>query len=308
MSSESMSKGAATGAPRFGRVLTAMVTPFNADESVDFEGAQALAKYLVANGNDGVVVAGTTGESATLTHAEQGELIAAVREAIPDHQLVAGAGSNDTKAAIDLTEKATAAGADGILSVTPYYNRPSQAGIAAHFRAVAAATDLPVVLYDIPVRSGRKISTETLIGLFAVDNIVALKDAAGEVESTALLMAEVGDAVDCYSGEDKLTLPLLSVGACGVIGVATHWCGQEMTEMINAYVDGDVVGARMRNAAMIPSYNFESGDDAPNPVPTKALMPLLGVQVGPCRPPMGFAPADLTDRASAILAGLGRSL
>lgn len=294
--------------PRFGRVLTAMVTPFNADESVDYEGAQRLAKYLVANGNDGVVVAGTTGESATLTHAEQGELIAAVREAIPDHQLVAGAGSNDTKAAIDLTEKATAAGADGILSVTPYYNRPSQAGLAAHFTAVAAATDLPVMLYDIPVRSGRKIATSTLIDLFAIDNIVSLKDAAGEVDSTAALLAEVGDAVDCYSGEDKLTLPLLAVGACGVIGVATHWCGPEMNEMINAYITGDVAGAQQRNAAMIPSYDYETGDDAPNPVPTKALMPLLGVEVGPCRPPMGFAPAELTDRARTVLTGLGRSL
>ncbi len=293
---------------RFGRVLTAMVTPFNADESVNLDGAQALARYLVENGNDGVVVAGTTGESATLTHAEQTDLIAAIREAIPDHQLVAGAGSNDTRAAVDLTEKATAAGADGILTVTPYYNRPSQAGLAAHFKAVAAATDLPVVIYDIPVRTGRKIATRTLVDLFQVDNIVGLKDAAGDVDETARLLAEVGDAVDCYSGEDKLTLPLLSVGACGVIGVATHWCGREMTEMINAYVDGDVVGARTRNAAMIPSYVYETGDDAPNPVPTKALMPLLGVEVGPCRPPMGFAPPDLSNRARSVLAGLGRSL
>lgn len=285
-----------------------MVTPFNADDSVNFDGAQALAKYLVANGNDGVVVAGTTGESATLTHAEQGDLIAAVREAIPDHQLVAGAGSNDTRAAIDLTEKASAAGADGILTVTPYYNRPSQAGLDAHFRAVAGATDLPVVIYDIPGRTGRKIATATLRSLFAVDNIVALKDAAGDPGETALLLAEFGDAVDCYSGDDSLTLPLLSVGACGVIGVATHWCGIEMSEMINAYVAGDVVGAQKRNAAMIPSYEFETGDDAPNPVPTKALMPLLGVEVGHCRPPMGFAPADLTDRARTVLTGLGRSL
>jgi len=293
---------------RFGRVLTAMVTPFNADESVDLEGAQALARYLVGNGNDGVVVAGTTGESATLTHAEQAELIAAVREAIPDHQLVAGAGSNDTRAAIDLTEKATAAGADGILTVTPYYNRPSQAGLKAHFTAVAAATDLPVVLYDIPGRTGRKIATNTMLDLFAVENIIGVKDAAGDTAETAALLAAAGDEIDCYSGDDKLTLPLLSVGACGVIGVATHWLGNEMREMINAYVNGDVVGARTRNASMIPSFDFETGDDAPNPVPTKALMPLLGIQVGPCRPPMGYAPPDLVDRARAVLSGLGRSL
>lgn len=293
---------------RFGTVLTAMVTPFNADESVDLEGAQALARYLVGNGNDGVVVAGTTGESATLTHAEQAELIAAVREAIPGHQLIAGAGSNDTRAAIDLTEKATAAGADGILTVTPYYNRPSQAGLKAHFTAIASATDLPVVLYDIPGRTGRKIATNTMLDLFTVENIVGVKDAAGDPGETASLLAAAGDEIDCYSGDDKLTLPLLSVGACGVIGVATHWLGNEMREMINAYVNGDVVGARTRNASMIPSFDFETGDDAPNPIPTKALMPLLGIQVGPCRPPMGHAPPDLVDRARAVLSGLGRSL
>ncbi len=294
--------------PRFGRVLTAMVTPFNADESLNYEGAQELAKYLVQNGNDGVVVAGTTGESATLTHEEQIELIIAVREAIPDHYLVAGAGSNDTKAAIELTEESTAAGADGILSVTPYYNRPSQAGLLAHFTAIAASTDLPIVVYDIPGRTGRKINTATLIDLFAVDNIVGLKDAAGDPAETARLLAAVGDDVDCYSGDDKLTLPLLSIGACGVIGVATHWLGQEMAEMINAYVDGDVVGARKRNAAMIPSFEFETGDNAPNPEPTKALMPLLGLDLGPCRSPMGFPPADISDRARVVLAGLGRNI
>lgn len=293
---------------RFGRVLTAMVTPFNADESVNFDGAQALARYLVDNGNDGVVVAGTTGESATLTHAEQADLIAAVREAIPDHQLVAGAGSNDTRAAIDLTEKATAVGADGILTVTPYYNRPSQGGLKAHFAAIAGATSLPVVLYDIPGRTGRKIATSTMLELFEVENIVGLKDAAGDPAETATLLAQAGDDIDCYSGDDKLTLPFLSVGACGVIGVATHWLGTEMREMINAYVDGDVVGARKRNAAMIPSFEFETGDDAPNPVPTKALMPLLGVDVGGCRSPMGYGAPDLVDRARAVLAGLGRSI
>lgn len=293
---------------RFGRVLTAMVTPFNPDGSMNYDRAQDLARYLVANGNDGVIVAGTTGESATLTHEEQADLIAAVREAIPDHHLVAGAGSNDTRSAIKNTEKATAAGADGILSVTPYYNRPSQAGLLEHFKAAAAATDLPIVLYDIPGRTGRKIATSTLLELFEVDNIVGLKDAAGNPAETATLLAEVGDEIDCYSGDDGLTLPLLSVGACGVIGVATHWCGQEMAEMINAYLDGDVVGARKRNAALLPSFRYETGDDAPNPVPTKTLLPLLGVDVGPCRPPMGYPPADLVDRARQVLRDLGRAV
>ena len=208
--------------PRFGRVLTAMVTPFSDDESVDLDAARALARYLVDNGNDGVVVAGTTGESATLTHGEQVDLISAIREAIPDHQVIAGAGSNDTRAAVELTEKASAAGADGILTVTPYYNRPSQAGLNAHFRAVAAATELPVLLYDIPVRTGRKIATDNLLDLLEVDNIVGVKDAAGSPAETAVLMARAPEGTELYSGDDSLTLPFLSVGGCGVIGVVEH--------------------------------------------------------------------------------------
>jgi 4-hydroxy-tetrahydrodipicolinate synthase len=147
-----------------------------------------------------------------------------------------------------------------------------------------------------------------MLDLFEVENIVGVKDAAGDPAETAALLAAAGDDIDCYSGDDKLTLPFLSVGACGVIGVATHWLGNEMTEMINAYVNGDVVAARKRNAAMIPSFDFETTDDAPNPLPTKALMPLIGIDVGPCRSPMGYGPPDLVDRARTVLAGLGRSI
>lgn len=293
---------------RFGRVLTAMVTPFHQDGSLDLDGAQNLARYLVANGNDGVVVAGTTGESATLTHDEQIELVGAVREAIPDHQLIAGAGSNDTRAAVALTERATAAGADAILTVTPYYNRPSQAGLEAHFRAVAAGTDLPVILYDIPVRTGRKISEQVLLRLMEIDNIVGVKDASGDPAATAQLLMRAPEDTDVYSGDDSLTLPLLSIGACGVIGVATHWVGVETQEMIAAFQKGDVGEAQAINARLFPSYVYETGDDTPNPVPSKAMMNLLGVPVGPCRPPMGFAPDNLTDRAKTILEGLDRSI
>lgn len=296
------------GSPRFGRVLTAMVTPFASDGSLHLDAAQQLARHLVDNGNDGVVVAGTTGESATLTHGEQASLIEAVRAAIPDHCLVAGAGSNDTAAAIDLTEKATAAGADGILQVTPYYNRPSQAGIEAHFRAVAAATDLPVVVYDIPIRTGRKISDEVLLSLLEVDNIVGIKDAAANPSATAALMAKAPAGTDLYSGDDSLTLPFLSVGGCGVIGVATHWAGTEMLEMILAYEKGDVAAATRLNARLIPSYDYETGDLAPNPIPSKVMMNLLDIPVGHCRPPMGPIPANLPDDARAVLAGLDRAL
>ena len=294
--------------PTFGTVLTAMVTPFASDGTLDLDAAQALARHLVQNGNDGVVVAGTTGESATLTHDEQIVLIEAIREAIPGATLVAGAGSNDTQAAVDLTERATDAGADGILSVTPYYNRPSQAGIDAHFRAVAEATDKPVLLYDIPIRTGRKITESTLLGLLEVDNILGVKDAAKDPAGTASLIAKAPPGTEIYSGDDSLTLPFLAVGAVGVIGVATHWAGTQMAEMIAAYQRGDVAEAARLNAQLIPSYDFEGSDDAPNPVPSKAMMNLLGVKVGGCRPPMGYAPDDLDDRARSVLAGLGRSI
>jgi 4-hydroxy-tetrahydrodipicolinate synthase len=293
---------------RFGSVLSAMVTPFAADGSLDVDAAQTLARWLVANGNDGLVVAGTTGESATLTHDEQIELVTAVREAIPDHSLIAGAGSNDTRAAVELTRRATEAGADGILQVTPYYNRPSQAGIGVHFRACAQATDLPMVIYDIPVRTGRKISHALFHELFELENIVAIKDAAGSPADTAELLAEAPERIEVYPGDDSLTLPLLAVGAVGVIGVATHWVGVEAQEMIAAFAKGHVRDATRINAKLIPSWNYEASDDAPNPVPTKEIMNLLGLSVGQCRLPMGPAPADLTDRARVVLADLDRAI
>ena len=235
---------------RFGHTLTAMVSPFAPDQSLDLEGAQKLAKWLVANGNDGLVIAGTTGESPTLTHDEQVALIEAVVEAV-DVPVIAGAGSNDTRAAVDLTERATAGGADAILSVTPYYNRPSQEGLLAHFRACAAATDLPVILYDIPGRTGRKIDTGNIIALAQESNIVGLKDAAGDPAETAKVIAALGPDFDVYSGDDGLTLPLLAVGACGVIGVATHWAGVETSQMIDAFRRGDVAEATRLNLSLI---------------------------------------------------------
>ncbi len=293
----------------FGATLTAMVTPFKEDSSLDLDGAQKLAQYLVQNGNEGVVVAGTTGESPTLTHDEQIALVAAVKEALPDHPVVAGAGSNNTKAAIELTERATAAGADGLLHVTPYYNRPSQEGLRQHFTAVCEASHLPAVLYDIPVRTGRKISSDLLLDLFALPTVVGLKDAAGDPGETADVIARAEAAgldISVYSGDDTLTLPLLAVGAVGVIGVATHWAGAEMAEMIAAYHKGDVQLARQINARLIPSYNFETGDIAPNPIPSKVMMNLLGVEVGECRSPMGPIPNGLADTAREVLTGLDR--
>ena len=292
--------------PRFGRVLTAMISPFTKDEALDIEGAQTLAKWLVEQGNEGLVIAGTTGESPTLTHEEQINLITAVVEAV-DVPVIAGAGSNDTKAAVELTESCTEAGAAGILTVTPYYNRPSQQGLLAHFSAVARSTDLPVMLYDIPVRSGRKIDTSTILQLAdEVENIVALKDAAGDVGETARLIAAAPEGFEVYSGEDSLTLSLLSVGAVGTVSVASHWSTPETTELMKAFFAGDFNRAIEVNRRLIPSYDFESGDLTPNPIPTKAMMKILNLPGGDCRLPRGPAPDWLAEKARGILSGLGR--
>jgi 4-hydroxy-tetrahydrodipicolinate synthase len=293
-----------TAMARFGRVMTAMITPFDERGDLDIDGAAKLAGWLVEQGNEGLVVAGTTGESPTLTHDEQIELIRVVCQAV-SVPVLAGAGSNDTRAAVELTERASEVGAAGILSVTPYYNRPPQAGLARHFRAVAAATDLPVLLYDIPVRTGRKIDTNTILELASdVPNIVGVKDAAGNPAETAVLLAVAPAGFEVYSGDDAMTLPLLSIGAVGVIGVATHWAAGEMRSMIDAFVAGDVARARELNARLLPSYAFETGDRNPNPIPTKAMLKVLGMPGGDCRPPMGPEPDDLQERARQLLADL----
>ncbi len=288
----------------FGRVITAMVTPFDDRGDLDLDAATELAGWLVENGSDGLVLCGTTGESPTLTESEELVLFRTVRAAVTV-PVIAGAGSNSTATAVEQTKRASELGVDAILSVTPYYNRPSQAGLAGHFRAVAAATDLPVILYDIPLRTGRKIETDTLLTLaHDVSNIVAVKDAAGDPAETARLIARAPSAFEVYSGDDACTLPLLAVGAVGVISVASHWVGRQMGEMVDAYVKGDVDGARRINAELIPSYDYESSPDAVNPVPTKTMLRVLGLKVGECRPPMGPPPDDLEDRARRVLDGL----
>ncbi len=289
---------------RFGRVVTAMVTPFDERGDLDLDAAAELAQWLVETGSEGLVLAGTTGESPALTDSEALALFRRVRETV-DVPLLAGTGSNATAHAVELTRRAAETGVDGILSVTPYYNRPSQAGIEAHFRAVAAATELPVLIYDIPVRTGRKVTTEVLARLAReVPNVVGVKDAAGDPAETARLMASVPSEFELYSGDDALTLPLVAVGAVGVISVASHWVARQMGEMIGAALDGDLETARKVNARLLASYDFETGDDAPNPVPTKALLRVLGLRVGECRPPMGPAPHGLADRARSVLDGL----
>ena len=290
---------------RFGRVATAMVTPFDETGALDVVAAADLARWLVAHGNDGLVLAGSTGEGSVLDDDEKVALWQAVRAAV-DVPLVAGSTSNDTAHSIHLTKLATAAGVDGILAVTPYYNRPSQAGIEAHFRAVADATELPVMIYDIPIRAGRKVATEVLLRLaHDVPNVLALKDAAGNPAETARLIAHAPADFEVYSGDDHVTLPFLAVGAVGMVGVATHWIGEQAGQLFDAFESGNLAEARRINAELLPSFDFETSDEAPNPLPAKALMRALGHHVGQCRLPMGVAPSGLDERASALVAQLG---
>jgi 4-hydroxy-tetrahydrodipicolinate synthase len=291
---------------RFGSVLVAMVTPFDDELELDLDAAAELARWLVDQGAEGLVLAGTTGEAPTLTDDEAVDLWTAVREAVTV-PLVAGTGTFDTKHTLDLSRRAAATGVDGLLVVTPYYNRPSQAGLEAHFRAVGDATELPFLVYDIPIRSGRKVDTEVLVRLAReVPTMVGVKDAAGNPAESARLMAQVPDGFDLYSGDDAFTLPFLSIGGTGVIGVATHWSAAEHAEMITAFQKGDVETARRVNARLLDSYDFETWHGTPQAVTTKALLRTLGLAVGSTRPPIGPDPEGIDDAARAVLAGLGR--
>ncbi len=290
---------------RWGTVLTAMVTPMNDDGSINYDGVATLARYLQDNGNDGLVVTGTTGESPVVSDKERIAIWRAAAEAVTI-PIIAGSGTNDTAHSVEMTKAARDVGAAAVLAVTPYYNRPSQSGLYGHFLAIAECTDLPVMLYDIPIRTGRKIANDTFLRLIAdAPNIVANKDAAKDPASTALLLRDAPDYFEVYSGDSSMTLPFLAVGACGVVGVASHWTGAAQQEMIAAFFKGDVDRAREVNAALAASYEFEASDAFPNPVPTKAVMRRLGLPVGQCRLPMGPGTPELDAAADALLASLG---
>lgn len=295
-----------SGAPgRWGSVLTAMVTPFDEGGALDVDGCVRLARWLAEHGTEGLVLAGTTGESPVLSEEEKATLWRAVSEAVTV-PVIAGSTTNDTAHSVELTKLAASCGAAGILAVTPYYSRPSQAGLDAHFRAIADASNLPVMLYDIPVRTGRKIAHETIVGLVRdVPTIVAVKDAAGDPLGSSRLIAEAGPGFELYSGDDGLTLPLLAVGAVGVVSVAAHWAGEGIADMIGSFMKGDIEGARARNARLLESWSFQSGDLSPNPIPAKAMLRVLGLPAGQCRLPIGPAPEGLEERAASVLRGLG---
>jgi 4-hydroxy-tetrahydrodipicolinate synthase len=290
---------------RFGEVLVAMVTPFDDELELDLGGAVTLARWLVDQGAHGLVLAGTTGEAPTLTDDEKVDLWAAVRGAVTV-PIVAGSGSYDTRHTVHLSQRAADVGVDGLLVVTPYYNRPSQAGLEAHFRAVGEATDLPFLVYDIPIRTGRKVDTEVLVRLAReVPTMVGVKDAAGDPGTSARLVAHAPHDFDLYSGDDAMTLPLLAIGGAGVIGVAAHWSAPEHAELVSAHTKGDVETARDVNARLLDSYAYETWNGTPQAVTTKALLRELGLPVGRTRPPIGPDPDGLDAAARAILEGLG---
>lgn len=276
----------------WGKVLTAMVTPFDEAGRLNLDAARQLARHLAANGSDGLVVAATTGEAPTLSDEERRDLVRAVSEAVTI-PVLAGTGSSHTEHATALTREAAGLGAAGVFVVGPYYNRPPQAGIEAHFRAVAAATRLPLMVYDVPGRTGRRIAADVLLRLFReVDNIVAFKDATGDPAAAAALLAAAGEHFSLYSGDDALTLPLLAVGAVGVVGTSTHWTGPEFARMIAAFEQGDTAQARRVNAGLQESFAFSNTDASVFSMSVKAMLRVQGLPVGQCRlplPPTGAA-------------------
>jgi len=276
--------GGVVDAP-FGRLLTAMITPFGPDGAVDHGRVWELAHHLVDTGSDGLVVAGTTGESPTLSDDEKAALFRAVVEAVKGRaRVIAGTGTYDTAHSVELTRRAAAAGCDGILAVTPYYNRPSQDGMVAHFEAIAGAAGLPVILYNVPGRTGTRIEVATLARLAENPQIVAVKDAVGELAFTTATVGAVGEAMAVYSGDDVNTLPIMAVGGVGVVSVAAHLAGRQVERMVEAAAAGQLDEARRLHLALAPlcrALFLES-----NPMPVKAVMDELWAPVGDPRLPL----------------------
>lgn len=269
----------------FGNVLTAMVTPFNENGDIDFAATKKLVNHLIENGTDGLVVAGTTGESPTLTTEEKVELFKfVVDEAAGRVPVIAGTGSNNTRASIELTKLAEETGVNGIMLVAPYYNKPSQEGLYQHFKAIAEATSLPVMLYNIPGRSVVNISVDTVVRLSQIPNIVCIKEASGDLDAITEIIEKTPEDFSLYSGDDGLTLPVLSIGGNGVISVSSHIIGNEMQEMIADFKSGNLEAAANKHRQLLPIMKALFA--APNPSPVKAALNLQGVHVGGVRLPM----------------------
>ncbi len=299
-----MSSAAELSPTPFGRLLTAMVTPFDGDGRVDLALAGRLARHLVDEGSDGLVVSGTTGESPTLSWQEQHQLLEAVRQAVgPGVKILAGTGSNSTAEAVEATSQAAIAGADGALVVVPYYNKPPQEGLEAHFRAIAqAAPELPLMLYNIPGRTGCALAPATVARLMESPNVVSFKAASGTTDEVTQLRLLCGSRLAVYSGDDGLLLPMLSVGAVGVVSVASHLVGRRLKAMIDAYLSGQVAVALGYHEQLQPL--FKALFATTNPIPVKAALELSGWPVGPPRLPLLPLDSTMRDSLSKILNAL----
>jgi 4-hydroxy-tetrahydrodipicolinate synthase len=276
----------------FGRVITAMVTPFDKEGNVHYAEAEKLAAYLADNGSDGIVVCGTTGESPTLSWDEEYELFQVVLKAVAGKaKVIAGTGSNSTSEAIEATQKAAKLGVHGSLQVVPYYNKPPQSGIYQHFTAIAASCDLPMMLYNIPGRTGQNLEPETIAKLAQVDGIVAIKDSTGNLDLVSQIRSLTPADFAIYSGDDSLTLPILAVGGIGVVSVASHLVGDRIQGMIGAFTNGQNQTATDIHLQLLPL--FKGLFCAPNPMAIKAALKLQGWEVGSLRLPMCELPDEL---------------
>ena len=289
-----------TPAP-FGRLITAMITPFAKDGSIDWDGVATLATHLADHGHDAIAVNGTTGEAPTTKSSEKLEIIKVVKSTVGSRvKVLSGAGDNETSYTVEQAKRSADAGADGLLIVTPYYNKPPQAGIEAHFKAVANATDLPIMMYDIPGRTGVEIESDTIVRLFELPNIVALKDAKGNLAATSDVIARCG--IPVYSGDDILNLPFLSIGAVGFVSVCGHTVGSELKEMLDAWFAGDTARALEIHQKLIPV--FKGTFKTQGAILTKAAMNLMGLPGGTTRLPLVDAtPAQIATLREDLIAG-----
>ena len=285
----------------FGRLITAMVTPFASDGSIDWDGVARLAHHLADHGHDAIAVNGTTGEAPTTKSSEKLEIIKVVKSAVGSRvKVLSGAGDNETSYTVEQAKRSADAGADGLLIVAPYYNKPPQAGIEAHFKAVAAATDLPIMMYDIPGRTGVEIESDTIMRLFEVPSIVALKDAKGNLAATSEVIARSG--IPVYSGDDILNLPFLSIGAVGFVSVCGHTVGNELKAMLDAWFAGDTARALEIHQKLIPV--FKGTFKTQGAILTKAAMNLMGLPGGTTRLPLVDAtPAQIATLREDLIAG-----
>ncbi|HLR63240.1 MAG TPA: 4-hydroxy-tetrahydrodipicolinate synthase [Lentibacillus sp.] len=269
----------------FGQVLTAMVTPFNQNGDIDFQATRTLVNYLIANGSDGLVVAGTTGESPTLTDNEKLDLFRFVSQVADGRAaVIAGTGSNSTRTSIELTQQAEATGIDAIMLTTPYYNKPSQEGLYQHYKAVAQATSLPVMLYNVPGRSAVAIDPETIIRLSEISNIVSVKEASGDLDAMTDIISKTSGDFTLYSGDDNLTLPVLAIGGNGIVSVSSHIIGSDIKKMVQSFQNGDVQRASLIHQELLPTMKALFAQPSPSPV--KAALNMMGMYVGDARLPM----------------------